>query len=159
MSPRSYRKYIKEKVYKSAFNHLISVQKSHSKIRNITYSKLDMQPYMKSDLFSKDSMSLLFSLRSRSVRGIRNDFSEYFKPHLSCPLCLNHLDSLPEVLNCTKLKSQVQSLPEQIQYSITHTKYEDIFSDVFKQAQATNTYTILLKLREQLLDKTDHNNL
>ena len=45
-------------------------------------------------------------------------------------------------------------MPEHIQYSIFHTKYEDIFGDVQKQAQATNTYTTLLKFREQLLDTT-----
>ena len=66
---------------------------------NIKYSKLDMQPYMKSELFTKDNISFLLSLQSRTVRGIRNDFGEYFKPHLSCPLYLNHLDSLPEVHN------------------------------------------------------------
>ena len=154
MSSKLYKKYVKEKVNKSAFEYLISVQKSHSKIRSIKYSKLDMQPYMKSELFSKDNISLLFSLRSRTVRGIKSDFSEQFKPNFSCPLCSNHLDSLPEVLNCIRLKSKVQSLPEHIQNLITHKKYEDIFADVQKQAQATNTYTTLLKFREQLLDTT-----
>ena len=47
MSSRLYKKYIKEKVNKSAFAHLISVQQNHSKIRSIKYSKFDMQPYMK----------------------------------------------------------------------------------------------------------------
>ena len=126
MSSRLYKKYIKEKVNKSAFAHLISVQQNHSKIRSIKYSKFDMQPYMKSDLFSKDDITLLFSLRSRTVRGIKNDFSEQFKPNLSCPLCMKHLDSLPEVLNCSKLQTEVQSLPEETQQLITHTKYEDI---------------------------------
>ena len=107
-------------------------------------------------MFSKDDITLLFSLRSRTVRGIKNDFSEQFKPNLSCPLCMKHLDSLPEVLNCSKLQTEVQSLPEETQQLITHTKYEDIFSDVVKQKQATDTYTILLKLREQLLDPPLH---
>ena len=122
MSSKLYKKYVKEKVNKGAFEYLISLQKNHSKIRSIKYTKLDMQPYMKSELFSKDDISLLFSLRSRTVRGIKNDFSEHYKPNLSCPLCSNHLDSLPEVLNCIKLKSNVQSLPEHIQYLIFHTK-------------------------------------
>ena len=115
-SSKLYKKYVKEKVNKSAFEYLISVQKSHSKIRSIKYSKLEMQPYMKSELFSKDNISLLFSLWSRTVRGIKSDFSEQFKPNLSWPLCSNHLDSLPEVLNCIRLKSKVQSLPEHVQY-------------------------------------------
>ena len=67
-------------------------------------------------------------------------------------LCSKHLDSLPEVLNCTKLKYEVQSLQKETQYLISQTIYEDIFSDILKQKQATNTYTLLLKLREQLLE-------
>ena len=104
-------------------------------------------------------MTLLFGLRSRTVRGIKHDFSEHFKPNLPCSLCLMHLDSLPEVLNCTKLKSEVHSLPEETQESIINTKYEDIFLDVLTQKQATNTYTLLLKLREQILDKDGYNSL
>ena len=48
MYSRLYKKNIKEKVNKIAFTHLISVQQNHSKIKSIKYSKLDMQPYMKS---------------------------------------------------------------------------------------------------------------
>ena len=56
--------------------------------------------------------------------------------------------------NCTKLKYEVQSLQKETQYLISQTIYEDISSDILKQKQASNTYTLLLKLREQLLDTT-----
>ena len=52
-----------------------------------------------------------------------------------------------------KLKYAVQSLPEETQHYINQTKYEEIFLDVHKQKQATDTYTTLLKLREKLLYK------
>ena len=159
MSSRDYKKHIKEKVRAKAFRYLQSIQESHSKIRNIKYSKLEIQPYLCSALFNKENIGMLFSLRSRSVRSIRNDFQEQYKPNLSCPLCSKHIDSLPEILNCVKLKYEVQSLPEQTQHSINQTKYEDIFLDVCKQKQATDTYTTLLKLREKLLYKALERNL
>ena len=127
------KKHIKEKVRAKAFIYLQSIQETHSKIRNIKYSKLEMQPYLNSALFSKENISMLFSLRSRSVRNIKNDFREQYKPNLSCPLCSRHIDSLPEILNCVKLKYEVQSLLDETQNSINQTKYEDISLDVYKK--------------------------
>ena len=152
MSTTEYKKHIKEKVRSGALRYLQSVQETHSKVRNIKYSKFEMQPYLCSALFSKENIGMLFSLRSRTVRTIRNDFQEQYKPNLSCPLCSSHIDSLPEILNCVKLKYEIQGLPDEIQASINQTSYEDIFSTIDKQKQATETYTILLKIREKLLD-------
>ena len=111
-----------------------------------------MQTYLCSALFSKENIGMLFSLRSRTVRTIRNDFQEQYKPNLSCPLCSSHIDSLPEILNCVKLKCEIQGLSDEIQASINQTSYEDVFSTIDRQKQATDTYTILLKIREKLLD-------
>ena len=101
---------------------------------------------------------MLFSLRSRTVRSISNDFQEKYKPNLSCPLCSKHIDFLPQILNRVTLKYEVQSVPDETQHSINKTKYEDIFLDVYKQKQATDTYTTLLKLREKLLYKALRSN-
>ena len=112
-----------------------------------------MQTYLQSALFNKIDFSTLFSLRSRTVRGIRNDFMEMYGPNLSCPLCGNHLDSLPELLSCFKLKTEMQVQSESVKLSVNQTKYEDIFSvDITKQKRATDTYNLLLILREKLLD-------
>ena len=112
-----------------------------------------MQTYLCSALFSKENIGMLFSLRSKTVQSIRNDFQEQYKPSLSCPLCSKHIDSLPEIFNYVKLKYEVESLPDETQHSINQTKYGDIFLDVYKQKQATDTYTTLMKLREKLLCK------
>ena len=64
-----------------------------------------------------------------------------------------HLDSLPELLNCSKLTSEVCKLSQHIQNSVKQTKHSQIFSsDINLQKQATDTYTLLLSIREQLLD-------
>ena len=108
---------------------------------------------MKSPLFNKDDVSTLFALRSRTVRSIRNDFKEQYKPNLNCPVCGQHLDSLPELLTCPRLKSEVMTLPQSDQQAIIQTKYEDIFDcDLRKQKQATQTYTLLLTLRQKVLN-------
>ena len=153
LSAKKYKFHIKQKVLKYAFEILQLKQKSHSKIKHIQYKQLKIQPYMKSPLFNKDDISTLFALRSRTVRSIRNDFKEQYKPNLNCPVCGQHLDSLPELLTCPRLKSEVMTLPQSDQQAIIQTKYEDIFDcDLRKQKQATQTYTLLLTLRQKVLN-------
>ena len=70
----SYKLFIKEKVKKAAFVYLSQKQKEHSKIKEILYEDLKVQPYLVSPIFSKHEISTLFSLRSRTLRGMRMDF-------------------------------------------------------------------------------------
>ena len=53
MTSNAYKKYIKSKVSKYAFESLTTEQQSHSKIKHIKYTKLEMQPHLKSPLFHK----------------------------------------------------------------------------------------------------------
>ena len=153
MTSKAYKTHIKSKVTQYAFKYLTNEQQTHSKIKHIQYSKLEIQSYLKSSLFSNDDISTLFGLRSRTIRGIRNDFRELYKPNLSCPLCGQHLDSLPELLSCATLQAGLQNQSESVKMSVSQTRHEDIFSsDILKQKQATDTYTLLLKLREDLLE-------
>ena len=76
-----------------------------------------------------------------------------YEPNLSCPLCGQHLDSLPELLSCATLQAGLQKMSESVKMSVSQTRHEDIFSgDILKQKQATDTYMLLLKLREDLLE-------
>ena len=50
----------------------------------------------------------------KTVRGINNYFSEYYKPNISCPLCSKHLNSLPELLTCTKLKYEFKATKKKL---------------------------------------------
>ena len=129
------------------------MQATHSKIRDIKYKKLEIQSYLKSPLFSKEDISTLFGLRSRTTRGIKDDFREFYKPNLSCPLCGQHLDSLPELLSCATLQAGLQNMSDTVKMSVSQTKHDDIFSgDILKQKQATETYSLLLKHGKNLLE-------
>ena len=72
MSSRDYKKHIKENDRTHAFRYFKSLQATHSKIRNIVYSKLEMQPYLSSPIFSKENNGMFCSLRSRTVQIINN---------------------------------------------------------------------------------------
>ena len=64
MTKESLSKMVKEQSRKKALEDLLMVKNKHSKLDNIEYKKLEMQPYLKSKLFYRDDARLLFRLRS-----------------------------------------------------------------------------------------------
>ena len=131
-------------------DYLKEKQQSHSKVRDIEYSKLETAQYLRSPLFNSQSIELLFSLRTRTVRGIRKDFQGMYTDQ-SCPLACGDDDTLANVLACSVLQRHVQNNTVASEFI----KYEDIFSnDVRKQRQVTELYSQLLTIREQLLDSS-----
>ena len=116
-------------------------------MKDIKYSKLELQPYLYSPLFSRKQMSTLFRLRSRTFSGIKSDFSQLYKPDLACPVCRQHPDTLPNLLTCPALSAVLQL--EDVNSDICHS---DIFSsDVRKQKAVTVLYMKLMEARETLL--------
>ena len=67
MSKEPYKQFIKEKIKTAAFNYLRKLQEKHSKIRDIVYKKLEIQPYTVSPVFLDEEVNILHSLRSRAV--------------------------------------------------------------------------------------------
>ena len=96
---------VKRKINTVAMDYIIKEkQQSHFKVRDIGYSKLDTAQYMRSPLFDSQSIELLFSQRTRTVRGIRKDFRGMYTDH-SCPLACGDDDTLNNVLSCNVLQS------------------------------------------------------
>merc|ERR1712127_37525 len=63
-SKELYKKKIKALVRKAAFQYFTEQKVKHTKVRNIEYSSLSIQPYLTSKLFSTSERSLLYNLRS-----------------------------------------------------------------------------------------------
>ena len=151
MGSIQYKDWIKTKVTEAAFRYLTSIQQTHSKVKDIKYSKLELQPYLHSPLFSRKQMSTLFRLRSRTLSGIKSDFSELYKPDLACPVCRQHPDTLQNLLTCPALSAVLQL--EDVNSEISHS---DIFSsDVRKQKAVTVLYMKLMEARQTLLTREE----
>ena len=86
MGSKEYKKLVKIKVLAAAFKYLSNIQQTHSKVKDINYTRLEIQPYLCSPLFSRKEISPLFWLRSSTISGIRSDFSELYRPDLACPV-------------------------------------------------------------------------
>ena len=142
-----YKEIVKSKVRQSAFQYLKEIQQKHSKVKTISYgSKLMMAEYLKSPLFNSDNTETLLALRTRTVRGIRNDFSGMYNT-LTCPLGCTELDTLPNLLSCKVLKAELKA----DSVATSDISYDDVFSShTAKQRQVTELYTQLLAIREQL---------
>ena len=66
---------IKEKLKASVLMKLKDKQSSHSKIRDIKYNKLQIQPYMASNKFTNEMVQLIFNFRSSMIKNIKANFS------------------------------------------------------------------------------------
>ena len=105
---------------------------------------------MNSPVFTNDNTKLLLALRTRTVNGIRSDFSGMYTT-LSCPVCGEHPDTLPNLLKCDIIRKYQQTAV----MSNCDISYDDVFSeDIIKQKEVTELYSELLRIREDLIEST-----
>ena len=124
----SYKQFIKSKIRMRALKYLKSFQQTHSKVKEIVYEKLEVQPYLTSPLFSNDEVNLLHRLRSRMTECKAN-FKQKYVHNLKCRLCNLEVEDQQHLLHCVELSKLFQT------QSVTKgkVKYEDIFSPNIEQ--------------------------
>ena len=107
MSKSSFKKIVSEAVKKEAFEYLIKLKNSHSKVAHIKYGKFEMQDYLVSSQVSPDQAKFTFMCRSRMLL-VRANFKGSSKT-LSCPICekVTEYDSQAHLLVCTILNHNV----------------------------------------------------
>ena len=141
-SGSEYKLYIKKKIRIAAFKVLQAQPQQHSKVKRIKYDKFEVQPNMFSSLFSNDDDALLAALRSHTVRGVRCNFRNMYKPNIYCPLkcwapCGPPVeDTQQHMLDCTKLK-----LVQNNTVANKQIMYDDIYGDVAQQKAVASFQT------------------
>ena len=118
--------------------HLTMMEKkmSHSKMDDLFYSGLKMQPYLKENLFSLIQARKVFSFRTRMAK-----FGENFggqNGHIPCPMCFLHLDNQPMAFQCPEIKKTIKVCG----------KYEDIFDNDIP-LDVVETISEIMKLRTE----------
>ena len=138
--PRStFKLHVKEKCRESAFKSLIDAKNCHSKLANLSYEKLEMQPYLRDGILNCKEARLLFTLRTRMV-DVGCNFKN--KASLLCPLCSVASDDQQHLLLCTKIHSE--TMPD--------VSYNDIFgTDTCKMKPVLKVLKKSLSIREELL--------
>ena len=84
-SKEVFRKLVKNKIRAAALEYLKSIQQKHTKVKDIIYTNLETQPYLRSPLFSNPETKLLFALRSRTA-DFKANFSNLNGGQVECPL-------------------------------------------------------------------------
>ena len=125
---------------------------THSKIRDIKYKELKIQPYMKSGIFTNTMVTTLFNMRSSMTRNIKNNFSSMHKGNLGCKLCQepDMTDSQSHLSCCVELKEHLNLGELEAVNSVT---YNDIFGSLDKQREVSLILTRIMEIREDLLEK------
>ena len=104
-SKNSFKNLVKIKAKEYCFFKLMTMKIKHTKMDNLFYSELRMQPYLKSNLFTAEQAKMIYSFRTRM-----SNFKENYRGsqgHSPCPLCLVHLDSQAAAFQCPKLKQEI----------------------------------------------------
>ena len=147
-----FRKLIMKKIRNKAFIELQQIQKGHDKVRYICFSDLSgPQNYLSDMTFTNILRSLLFNLRCRSVKNIKDNFHQYYKGNLSCQLfCENSIDSQEHILICPGIKKHLSIKQLEV---LNEVRYEHIFGDPLEQLGAAKAFQLILKIQSRLLDE------
>ena len=129
-----------------AFGKLAESSRRSTKMEHIRYTKLETQPYLSSISLDQDEQNMLTALRSRCVRGIRQNFKNMFKQCLHCPLKCNseqpHEDTQEHVLTCSKLRGSAMD-------------HVYVYSESMEQIEVAKQFTRLMRERIALLEEGD----
>ena len=156
-SKNFYKSFIKTKVKAAALKYLKTLQQPHTKVNHIKYDELSTQKYLTSPLFSDSETKLLFALRTRTVQEFKANFPNMNIGNMNCPLnCWTegeqqNSDTQQHMLQCSQLKSEVETND----LARGQVEYNHLFSDVYRQKEATVLFEKLLSAREQLTNIPD----
>ena len=144
MDSTSYKNTIKQAVGYKAFRDLELLKHGHSKVReNVYYGLKCPQRYLTDRSVTTQQRSIIFGLKSRTIRGIKLNFKNHFADNTLCPICERFEDSQEHVGFCPVLKD--------IKPLATLATYQNIYGSVEQQKEVAEIYLQLLQLRDELL--------
>ena len=149
MSEMQYKHCVKKKLRQSVFEDLKKTQISYKKVKNIKYTQFTKhQAYLTHPSFNDEMRRLLYNLRCKTVRGIKENFHKMYKD-TKCDICyypsqIVSCDTQEHTLDCSVLKSLVSRHPE--------IKYQHIYGSLEQQRNIVILFQKLLEKREQLLE-------
>ena len=102
MSRNIFKNRVKKYVLAAAFKQYLTIKQSKSKVKNIQYDELKIQPYLSSNLFSNEECYLLFNLRSRMI-DVKNNFKSKFSENMNCRMNCSEEENISHFMSCPVL--------------------------------------------------------
>ena len=97
ISVYSFKTLVKKKAKELAFYKFMSKKTTMSKLSNLFYTDLEIQSYLKSEIFSVPEARMIFSFRTR-MAPFRNNFKNL--KETICHLCSTHTDDQKALAQC-----------------------------------------------------------
>ena len=142
-----FKKIVKKKINEAAFHYLSNIQSTHSKVKDISYSKLEIQTYFLESKFSTKEKQLLFKLRTRMTNVKANFKSQYLD--LTCDLCEKDFDQSDfHLLECERILNECAELSND-----NSSEYEDIFGTATEQLPITKLYIKVFETKNRIESK------
>ena len=102
----SFKNLVKKKAHDYELNQHLKIKKTHSKMDDLFYSKLEIRNYLKLENVNTKEAQTLFRYRTRMAK-----FGENFRGNrnsILCPLCKTHLDGQKMCFeNCPVVKKNI----------------------------------------------------
>ena len=111
-----YKAKIQKKLKTAVFKELKAKQLTHTKVNEIKYSQMKIQPYMTNTSFTNNMVKVLFNMRSSMTRNLKGNFSSMFKDNMRCQLMCqeaNAIDCQSHLLHCQSLLDKLT--PEELE--------------------------------------------
>ena len=144
----SMKKIVKEAAEKTAFKYLMDKKQDLSKLKDLKYNKLKLQPYLTCHQMNNREKKLAFSLRTRMAFLPSN-----YGVKTQCKLCQDPAsedNQLHLLKHCTTLQ---QACPE---LNNNGSEYEDLFGDDNeKLSVVVKLFDVALRKRVELLEKIE----
>ena len=141
----SFKNIVKDKVKTAAMTYLNKFKVKHSKMDNLTYKKLAIQPYLTSTKIYPQLAKDVFKWRTRMAKfkvNFRNG-----SDNIQCPLGCQHEDSQQNILMCQAIICEAPEL------KTLKVSYNDIFSyNPLKIKAIMNTLIKAYKIREDMME-------
>ena len=99
MSKNAFKNLVKDRIRKLAFNTLMKEKVDKSKLKNLSYSELTIQPYLVTDKLSLPQKQLIYRIRVRDI-----DTPENYGRDVPCRLCFLARDEMSHILECVVIK-------------------------------------------------------
>ena len=133
---------LRQKAKQLAFEELYTSVQRSTKVRSIRYSKLEIQPYLQSDM-TEEEKHMLTAIRSKCVREIKANFPNMYRLCQHCPLSCEaehpQEDTQDHVFQCSKLGG-------------SNVDIDFIHAGVVEQTQVAKEFLRLIKRRSTQLE-------
>jgi hypothetical protein len=148
----TFKKLVKAKVKSTALEDLLRTKNLHSKMKNLHYSDLQLQGYLKSSSIHCNQARDIFKFSTR-CSNVRSNFkSKYTNTGLQCPLlgCDEREDD-PHLINCKITEDYRRLLGLEI-----CPDYQKLFNGtVEERGQVTSYLKEAMEIRDCILEKQD----